>query len=153
MKKFLILTFAATALLFACKNTGEKEQKKESIQNETHTPDPPETSTLCFLSTGKEIVRDKRIIRDSTILTLQVTGEKVSGIFNWFPAEKDGRSGTVEGTLKGYIIEGKYTFTQEGMKETQDILIEIMEQEAKITSNPGKQGEFVLTAKKITCEY
>ncbi|MBC9795462.1 hypothetical protein [Sinomicrobium weinanense] len=153
MKKLLIPTLAAMSFLLACKNnTKEKEQNEESVQTESQAPAPPATTNLCFLTTGKDIERGDRVIRDSTILTLQLKGEKVSGIFNWFPAEKDGRSGTIDGILKDDMISGKYTFTQEGMTETQDIRIEITEQEARITTNPGKQGEFLLTAEKTVCK-
>lgn len=156
MKKLLILipAFAAICILFACKNknTAEKEQKEENVQTESQAPTPPATTDLCFLTTGKDITRGDRVIRDSTILTLQLKGKKVTGIFNWFPAEKDGRSGKIEGTLEGDVIQGKYTFSQEGMTETQDISIEISTQEAKITTNPGKQGEFLLTAEKTDCK-
>ncbi|MGS2762440.1 hypothetical protein [Sinomicrobium sp. M5D2P9] len=151
MKKLLIPVFAAFFLISGCKNEKKETQKKESISNETLNSNPVETIDLCFLSTGKDIEREDRVIRDSTILTLHVEQKKVQGIFNWFPAEKDGRSGTVEGTMKDGIILGKYTFNQEGMTETQDIRIEITDNEAKITTNPGKEGAFVLTAEKTDC--
>ena len=151
MKKLFTLVFAASLLLIGCKDEKKDSQKEENIPNKTETSTPDETIDLCFLSTGKDIQREDRVIRDSTILTLHVEQKKVRGILNWFPAEKDGRSGTVEGTMKDGIILGKYTFNQEGMTETQDIRIEISEKEAKITTNPGKGGAFVLTAEKTDC--
>ncbi|MGS2741432.1 hypothetical protein [Sinomicrobium sp. M5D2P17] len=153
MKNLLIPAFAVFFLFVGCKGEKKEQQKDESTPNETQTSAPVETIDLCFLSTGKDIKREDRVIRDSTILTLRVEQKKARGIFNWFPAEKDGRSGTFEGTMKDGIILGKYTFNQEGMTETQDIRIEITDNEAKITTNPGKEGAFVLTAEKTDCTH
>lgn len=154
MKKLFIPAFVAVCLFLACKNTAEKTQKEENVQseNERQTSQPPATTKLCFLTTGKDLQRGDRVIRDSTILTLEVTGKQVTGIFKWFPAEKDGRSGTLKGTLADNQVRGKYTFIQEGMTETQDILIKMTEEQAKITTNQGKHGEFVLTAQKVDCK-
>lgn len=151
MKNIMLPVLAACLLFLSCKDEKKADKQDKSLQEEIQTSNPPESMDLCFLSTGKAIQLEDRVLRDSTILTLHIDQKKVRGIFNWLPAEKDRRSGTLDGTIKNNVISGKYTFNQEGMTETQDIRIEITDKEAKIMTNPGKEGSFVLTAEKTDC--
>src|SRR5680860_1078689 len=138
MKKFLFLILISC---FAC-----QENKKENIfdANATTESKTPETVKICFLSTGSEIQRGNKILQDSTILNLEIKGNKVTGNYQWLPAGKDSRKGTLKATTKENVISGTYTFNQEGTQETQPILIQLKENAATIITNKNLQGEMTL---------
>lgn len=55
---------------------------------------------------------------DSTIIDLLIHGDQISGLMDWFPYQKDSRSGVIEGTLKNDTISAIWGFMQEGEKDT-----------------------------------
>lgn len=106
---------------------------------------------LCFLTTSGASEIQGKIVQDSLVLNLGIEGNKVSGIFNWIPAEKDARRGKLLGTKKGNLISGKYSFVQEGKEQTQPIQIQLEATTAKVIINSGKEGEMLVEIEKVVC--
>lgn len=106
---------------------------------------------LCFLTTSGASEIQGKIVQDSLVLNLGIEGNKVSGIFNWIPAEKDVRRGKLLGTKKGNLISGKYSFVQEGKEQTQSIQIQLEATTAKVIINSGKEGEMLVEIEKVVC--
>jgi hypothetical protein len=98
--KIIILCTIAILFVSACNNHQPEPTKQPSIvENKTE-------GTFCFLSA---------LNKDSTMISLTITGNKVNGTMHWQPYEKDGSVGTLMGTknangemdlLYDYIIEG-----------------------------------------------
>lgn len=62
---------------------------------------------------------------DSTVIQLKIAGDKVKGIFNWMPAEKDQAYGTVKGTIKDDIIKAVYSYTIEGSDQKEEKIFQL----------------------------
>lgn len=145
MKRFFPLILM---LILSC-NTGKKEKIPVSSGAESEVE--KEVLSLCFLSTANEVQVENQVLRDSVILKLEIKGKKVTGIYEWVPAEKDSRRGRFEGTKVGENITGKYDFWQEGIQDTLPINIQIKEDTAIIITNKGEIGELKMKAKKVIC--
>lgn len=55
-----------------------------------------------------------------TTLSIYIEDGKVYGNLNWIPKETDGAHGTLDGTIKGNIIRGVYSFTIEGSEQAEE---------------------------------
>lgn len=81
------------------------KQDTSSAQNSK----PPVISSYCFLH---------REGKDSTRVEFTVVNNYVQGLMDWYPYEKDGRSGIIEGTLKNDTLHAVWSYAQEGTKDT-----------------------------------
>lgn len=153
MKKLIFLF--SFLLLFACQENNKKKNSQTAEKPEVEKSiDQPGLSreNLCFLSTiGSSEIQGKTV-QDSLRLTLEIRKNKVSGTYDWIPAEKDSRKGKLSGTKKGNLITGEYVFMQEGMEQTQPIVIELHENFAKVTTNGRKPDKMVVNIEKVKCE-
>lgn len=115
------LPLVAIALCFAACSSPQKKAdnadslaagiaKKDTVQA-TNTP-APKIESYTFLHT------DGNKNQDSTRVEFTVVGEKVQGLMDWFPYEKDARSGVIEGTLKNDTIKAVWSYDQERQKDT-----------------------------------
>lgn len=83
--------------------------------------------------------------QDVTELSWEVAGDgRVSGIYNWLPAEKDSRKGTFTGQMAsepidGFVVHATYTYQQEGTQTEEKINIIVRENQAIVLP----EGEFV----------
>lgn len=86
-------------------------------------------------------------------LNMSSDNNKVTGEYNYLPYERDRRYGNIVGTIKDNVIEAKYTFEQEGEKDTVNLQIEI--QDGKVIIKGEKKDEGLGVdgkLKKIDCE-
>lgn len=144
MKNILFIIFCF--FLTACKERPKNTKSENPI---TKISGPSEK--YCFLSLmGNTEIQGKKI-QDSLILQLNVAGKTVTGIYNWVPAEKDRRQGKISAKKEGDIIEGIYTFFQEGAEHTQPIRIEIQKNYAKVATNRGKPDQMKVRLEKVSC--
>ncbi|MCC7469919.1 MAG: hypothetical protein IT284_02155 [Bacteroidetes bacterium] len=64
---------------------------------------------------------------DSAEISMKIDGEEVEGEFNWFPFEKDSKTGTFEGTISrdetGGLIEAMWQSMAEGMTVSEELRI------------------------------
>ena len=138
MKALSYILFAL--LLWSC-TTEKKEQ--------TTTAEVSEEKLLCFRN--EYPFEDNSGKMDVEELTLTITGNEVSGMYNWLPAEKDQRKGTLTGTLQGNTIQAKYIFMQEGVENSTDINIQIDDKEASVSGGAPELG-LASTLKKAECK-
>lgn len=89
--------------------------------------------------------------KDIEELQLTISGNKVTGTFNWLPALKDQRKGNVEGELNDSTITAKYMFSQEGARDTVAIRIVLMKERAVISGGDSALG-LNSTLPKIDCK-
>jgi hypothetical protein len=98
--------------------------------------------------------------RDSTTLKLRMRGS-VEGEFNWIPAEKDARRGTIVARISGDMIKGTWTFMQEGMKDSLPVEFRLKgtrlyQQQYKANPSTGRQyldaaSPFDIVFEKVGC--
>ena len=124
-------------------NSDEKaEIEEKGLENETD-------NMLCFRNEFP--YQDNPTMKDIVELKLEIKGEKVTGIYNWLPAEKDKREGRLTGDINNKIIEAKYTFRQEGFEDSTELTIYIDSLQAKIKGGAPELG-LETTIKKIDCD-
>ena len=105
--KYIILVFAAAFILSSCSSNSDKADVADTV---TATPvKAPLAHALCFLRTEG---------RDSTSIEMVIKDNKVTGLMNWMPYEKDSRKGKLAGTIKNDTIDVVWSFMQEGMTDT-----------------------------------
>ena len=93
---------------------------------------------------------DEPNVKDVEELELTIVDDKVTGVYNWLPAYKDQRTGSIIGTIdKGQII-CQYTFLQEGVKNNASIKI-ILENNKAIISSENKELGLDATITEIKC--
>ena len=135
MKK-LILFAVILINLCACDTNNHSENSNNISVKENYT----ETDNqYCFLNTveQKPIIIDGKIVQemiDSTTLYFKINDKKVSGTYEYLPAEQDARIGSFEGEFgdDGKII-GLYTFAQEGETYNNAIIIELNGNETTVS--------------------
>lgn len=138
------ITLAILASLLFC--IGCKNPKSEEISSENE--ETLATEELCF--------RNEYPFPDSTEnidvlkLDLQIKGDSVTGNYNWLPALKDQRNGTLAGTIENKTINATYRYMQEGIEDTAEITIVLEEDKAIITGDNPESGLNTEVA-KIPC--
>jgi hypothetical protein len=122
-------------LLTGCKKTNDAKEASNTTQ-------------LCFQN---EYPFQDSSMKDVEELTLAIEGEKVTGAYNWLPAEKDQRKGSLTGTIKDNRITAQYRYLQEGTEGTAELIIIISDEKAEIA---GGEPELGLNASiaKIDCD-
>lgn len=120
MKRIIVLSITSLFVL-GCSSNSNKSGKTDTVvagetlakaKNTPRTNNTPTVSSLCFLRI------DGKSKPDSTSIELVIKGDQVTGQMNWLPYQKDSRKGTLSGIMKGDTIQAKWSFMQEGMKDT-----------------------------------
>ena len=129
----IIMKTLASILLLAVLFIGCNNNKKQEPPIDKNAVDVEE---LCF--------RNEYPFPDSTAnidvlkLDLQISGHTVKGNYNWLPALRDQRNGTLEGSIENRTIKATYRYTQEGVEATAPITIVLKDDRAIVTGdNPG----------------
>lgn len=94
--------------------------------------------TYCYLK--KQPFRDDPTQKDILELILDITGKNVEGFYNWKPAFKDQRTGTLRGTIENNIITANYVFSQEGQEDSTSLKIILNNKEAIIEGGETALG-------------
>lgn len=137
-----ILYYLCCILLIASCSTKKEEQS-------TDTTEVEEEKLLCFRN--EYPFEDNSGKMDVEELTLVITGDQVTGIYNWLPAEKDQRTGKFTGSINGNTINAKYTFVQEGVEGSADIVIETDNNKASVSGGSPELG-LQADIKKADCK-
>jgi hypothetical protein len=103
----LITLFGLLLIIASCSPDENRDAAKTEIATK-----PPIAHALCFLLTAGNNNRD------STSIELIIKNNKVTGLMNWMPYQKDSRKGTLIGTINNNIVNATWSFMQEGMKDT-----------------------------------
>ncbi len=131
---FLLLTASCTT----------KKEEQSSVEDEVQ-----EEKLLCFRN--EYPFEDNSGKMDVEELTLVITGNQVTGMYNWLPAEKDQRTGKFTGSINGNTINAKYTFVQEGVEDSADIVIETDNNKASVSGGSPELG-LQANIKKADCK-
>jgi hypothetical protein len=139
-----ILSLFIGFLFIGCKNSNKQEQP----QNEVNSEENIITDNLCFQN--EYPFQDNPSIKDIQELTLSIEGEQVTGDYNWLPAQKDQRKGSLTGTIKNNIINAQYRYLQEGIEGVTELTIILNNEKAEITGGAPELGLNASIA-KIDC--
>ena len=112
MQKSIINTFAIITLLASsC-----QDSKKEKTVTETPSISELEGKS-CFMNA---------VNRDTTRVSIQIEGDKITGEMVWNPYQKDKRVGTLLGVKNASgELELVYNFMQEGMSQAETKVMKI----------------------------
>lgn len=96
--------------------------------------------------------RDGSGMKDVIELALNINygNGTVTGEYNYLPAEKDQRIGNIDGSMWKGAISAKYTYEQEGQKDTSTVRIHLKEKLAVIESEEPHLG-FSTELKQTRC--
>ncbi len=138
--KNICLILAIVLIATACNSAGDKSGDT-SLDTLTVSTAPPRTTNphaLCFLRT------EGNNNQDTTSIELVIKGDKVTGLMNWMPYEKDSRKGKLNGTIKNDTINAVWSFMQEGMTDTIGLKFtvlnnQLMQKPLKLNTTTGRQ--------------
>ena len=126
---FFLLLLTACGEDATTDTTAAAENKASApLADQTSAPAPGITAdapseSLCFY---REVAApDGSGLKDREILKLTIMGKRVSGRYEYLPAEKDARRGMISGTYNGNTVRADYAFEQDGSEGvlTFDIII------------------------------
>lgn len=138
--RITLSVIAAVLLCIGCKNPKNEEISSENVE--------VTTEELCFRN--EYSFPDSAENIDVLKLDLQIKGDSVTGNYNWLPALKDQRNGTLEGTIQNKTINATYRYLQEGMEDTAQITIVLKDDMAIVTGDNPESGLDTEVA-KIDC--
>ncbi len=116
MKKIILFAFVLSS---SCNSYTSDDQSKQIIKDfSVSKKDAPMPFILpgCYAWIAK---------KDSALLKLDISGNKVSGNLNYFLYEKDNNKGTINGILQDSLIIADYTFQSEGMTSVRQVVFKI----------------------------
>lgn len=156
IKKLLFLAAFLASCTHSTTSEDTQNQEKQTIENQFIEKVTVSTKTECFRNeTGYTDDSDKKDIEELVLkIEYQNENKKVTGVYNWLPAEKDQRRGTFEGILKDDIISANYIFMQEGIQDTVAITILLENNKVTINSIHPENEELGLktTIAKVDCQ-
>ncbi len=120
-RTILMLLIIALSLVSSC--TGSKIKKIAVAEKK------------CFMrvtSYDTEINGEEITLADTLYLSAEISGNKISGIHNWLPAEKDQMRGKYQGTILNDTATVLYDYFAEGENNTEELIFVILENQVKI---------------------
>ena len=132
-KTALSILLSGGLLFTACQSKKATDDKTTAESAATATTsiasDTMATSTgpvAAPTATDGEMCFFKALNRDTTTVSLTVTGDKVTGSMVWNPYQKDGARGTLAGTKKANgELDLMYSYTIEGSQQTETKLMKV----------------------------
>jgi hypothetical protein len=110
MKNYHFLLAGIAVLLASCQSNVKKETVIDSATEAV--TDTAKTSEECY-----SMLKN----RDTAMISLKVTGNKVTGTAFYNLYEKDKNKGTIAGTIVGDTILADYTFQSEGTQSVRQV--------------------------------
>ena len=111
MKKLAVVLMSGI-VFGACQKKEETTVTEETTVEETAPEAQPVASKECYL---------KVMGKDSMMFEMERSGDNVTGVFNWVPAEKDKKMSTYTGTLKGSQGTAIAEASAEGMTNKEEL--------------------------------
>jgi hypothetical protein len=136
-----IILILALAVITSCNTTGDKSAAA-SIDTLSKVGTPtnrtPNAHALCFLRT------EGPNNQDTTSIELVIKNNKVTGLMNWMPYQKDSRKGKLQGTIKNDSVLAVWSFMQEGMTDTMKLQFKLhnntlLQKPLKVDQKTGRQ--------------
>lgn len=135
----IILSMFVGSFFTGCKNSNENKQNSNArVLNEDNSTEIIITDKLCFKN--EYPFQDNPSIKDVLELTLNIEGKNVTGTYNWLPAEKDERKGSLDGVIEDKRITAQYRFLQEGIEDSTKLIILINNQKAEVSGGAPELG-------------
>lgn len=141
--KIIFLIFLAFGILSCTNSNKQKTRENEEIQktevNKTH----------CFRNEYN--FADEPGVKDVQEIQLSINGDKVTGTYNWLPAYKDQRKGSLQGIIRNDTIICQYNFSQEGIEDSANLKIVLINKKAIISGGKVELG-LNTTISEIDCK-
>ena len=116
MKKIILFAFILSA---GCNSYTSKDQSEKIIKD---TSVSKKDAPMPFMMPGCYAWVAKK---DSALLTLDISGNKVSGNLNYVLYQKDNNKGIINGILQDSLIIADYTFQSEGMTSVRQVVFKL----------------------------
>lgn len=142
MRNYKILFISLIIMTGACTS---KLDKSSSDQPENKV----EQIQYCYENVFP--YKDSSGLADRENLKLIISGKKVVGEYNWLPAEKDSRTGTLHGEIDQDKITAVYEFMQEGLTVSTEITIVLLDGKAEVKNEQPELGLNTIL-KQIECK-
>ncbi|HEV8082467.1 MAG TPA: hypothetical protein VGP55_04655 [Chitinophagaceae bacterium] len=117
MKKIIFFAFVLSA---GCNSYTSEDQSKKTIKDTSSVSkkDAPMPFIIpgCYAWVAK---------KDSALLSLDISGNKVSGNLNYVLYQKDNNKGIINGILQDSLIIADYTFQSEGMTSVRQVVFKL----------------------------
>ena len=133
--KLFVLAVLASAFVACHENKPAEKVVAPPALTVVETPKPAASETICFQLNDK---------KDITSCQLVIEGDKVSGVYDWSPYEKDGGHGILSGVKSGDMIIADWTYMIEGNVQAEQIVLKLNGD--KLTK---MQGELVEKGTKL----
>lgn len=110
---------AFLSLLLSCDNDDDRTETANKAMEAADTVTTHDIGTLCYLATNEAKNRDTLSVK------LHISDEHVGGSMMYQYFEKDKRAGTLTGTKKDGIIKAEWTYMQEGLQDSMDVVFKL----------------------------
>lgn len=134
----IILSILINFSFLGCKDSNKKSTAQNSEIKKNNSIESQTEQLLCFRN--EFLFKNDSEMKDVQELNLRIDKEKVKGIYNWLPAEKDQRKGYLTGIIKDNIINAIYIFSQEGIQDSTSITISLLDNRAIIKGGSAESG-------------
>lgn len=137
--KPIIFILVVAVIITSCNSAGDKSEAAAlDTLTTARAPRTPNAHALCFLRT------DGNNNRDTTSIELVIKDDKITGLMNWMPYQKDSRKGKLQGTIKNDSIQAIWSFMQEGMTDTLNLQFKLqnnnlLQKPLKVDPKSGRQ--------------
>lgn len=136
--KNISLILAIAFIAASCNNTGNKNEATLADTLTDASRRTPNVHALCFLRT------DGNNKQDTTSIELVIKDNKITGLMNWLPYQKDSRKGKLQGIIKNDTIDVVWSFMQEGMTDTINLKFtvknnQLMQKPLKLNTTTGRE--------------
>ncbi|WP_345102880.1 hypothetical protein [Mucilaginibacter panaciglaebae] len=119
------MKYLPLSMIVLCLAACSSPQKKADNTDTVTRPDTAKQDTLKAKNSKPLVISSYCFLhrqgKDSTRVEFTVVNNYVQGLMDWFPYEKDGRSGVIEGTLKNDTLHAVWSYAQERTKDTMKV--------------------------------
>lgn len=115
---------------------------RESVPDVSASPPPAVQVPLLERHCFREVFElpDAQGEEDVLELLVMTSGANATGQYNWLPARKDRRIGTIDGRYDDGVVEATYNYEQEGRASEETIVIELGDNAATVSGGPPELG-------------
>jgi hypothetical protein len=142
--KIIFLIFLGFGMLNCTDSKKEKPSETDEIPINEEIQ-----KTHCFRNEYN--FADEPGVKDVQEIQLTINGDKVTGIYNWLPAYKDQRKGSLKGIIRNDTIICQYNFSQEGKDDSANLKIVLINKKAIISGGKVELG-LNATISEIDCK-
>ena len=147
--KIIFLIFLAFGILNCTDSNKQKPSETGAILKNEEIQKTEVNKTHCFRNEYN--FADEPGVKDVQEIRLTINGDKVTGTYNWLPAYKDQRKGSFNGTIRNDTIICQYNFSQEGIDDSANLKIVLINKKAIISGGKVELG-LNATISEIDCK-